>query len=375
MLPTIQAPFDVVQHAAQHASMGRFDYVKPSGGVAPTKTFAGIPLYFRSNGAPVVASGNFLSSSAGTGQRAWYSAWQLPGPVTRMGAEFSFTAGSGGLNGAINITPWSANIAGPAHVPPTGMHFTINRWGWSADTILVQDGPVTNYAAGAFKTPLSVGVVYTAEVALDISNSRAFLRLPDGSVQTISNAAIGSIAGTWPGFEFYQLNGSTDDIVSIGRTWASSEEVFASQAPAALFAAMDIPTKPTAVSLLSITSSTIGTSAALVDSTAVCPVNVGPRNGNVLCRLTAWVNVIGGHSIIFAPKFKTTDGTTLSQPYFFLLTAPTGGFSGFATLEFVQNCASAQAVTCELWAQSTAAGDTFTVAGNKPITMSFTPLG
>lgn len=366
-------------HALEHAAMGVqntnggiTDFARPNG-AAPTTTASGIAVAYRSNGAPVTYSAGFLSSSAGSGNRAWYGEFNLGKAVTRLGAEFKFTAGSGGATGAITLCPWGGSVTAAAHTPPTGLHLTISRWGWGAAKILSIDGAVTTYASGAFKTALAADTIYTIDCAIDVVNSIAYLRLPDGTIATVSDPAIASIAGSWAGWEFYQNNGATDDIVSIGRVWSGSSDALLHQAAA--LAAFDVPIKPTAVGLTSVASNSFPTAAALLDSAAVCPVPYGKTDKRVLCRITMWVTAAASRSIILAPLFRNASGSILSQPFLYLLTAPAAGYNGWATLEFVWNVTGTQQVTCELWGNSTGAGDTMTVSATKPLTVSFFPLG
>ena len=360
--------------AAFKASVSGYDFADQGAG-QPATTKNGAAIAYRSNGAPVVASGGFLTSSAGTGSRAWYAERKMPNGCRRIGAEFKFSAGTTGRNGGIALILWSGTVTDTANVPPTPAHFVINRWGWQLGTSPTQNGTITNYASGRFNKALSVGSVYSAEMCVD--RGVAYLRLPDGTTAIASHSALTSMIGTNPGWEFYQFDGAVDDFVSIGRVWMSDADQSAAGGPAEMAALLDIPRRPTAISLTSIASSSIATADTIIDAAAVCPVYSGPSSGNanVLCRLTVWATLSAGRSLIFSPKFVDIDGAVVSQPYAFACTAPSGGYSGYVTLEFVQAVGSAKPVNCEFRAFSTGSGDTYTVAANKPLTMSFVPLG
>lgn len=348
------------------------DFVSPSGSV-PTVAGKGSAVSFRANGAPVVASGNFLTSGAGTGQRAWYGEFASPERITRIGAEFKFAAGSGGKNGCIALIPWSDSVTASSDIPPTPLHFTVSRFGWSVGILETTNGVIENVGSGSFETTLSADTIYSAEAIID--GNTAYLTLPDGTVATVSDAAIASVVGTYAGFEFYQFDGATDDSVHIGRFWSGIGDQRIAGASVLSVASRKLVRQPSALTLTSVTSSSIPTSEALVTADAVCPVPHGLSNKKVLCRLTAWLNVTGGHSIIFAPKFKDVDGSVISQPYLFAVTAPAAGFAGYATVEFVQDVTTDLPAICEFRYLSTGAGDTIDAAANKPLTMSFVPLG
>jgi hypothetical protein len=341
----------------------------------PTETVGGAAITYRSNGAPVVASGGFLTSGAGTGQRAWYAERYMPAGCKRLGAEFKFTAGTTGRNGAIALILWAASSTEDADIPPTPLHFTCSRWGWTVGNLPNQNGTITNYGSGRFNRTLLTDTVYTVDISVD--RGRAYIRLPDGTTVSAANPALSTTPGVYPGWEFYQFDGATDDLVAIGRVWMDDADQALSGSPGMAAALLDIPRRPTAKGLSSLASSSIGTAAAHVDSAAVCPVYSGPAgSAEVICRFTGWVNLAAGRSLILAPKFVDIDGATVTQPYMFGYTAPGGAaYSGPFVLEMVQAVASSKPVNCELWAQSTGAGDSFTVAANKPLTMQFIPLG
>lgn len=359
---------------------GYFDVLAANGGVVdfvvldgtiPTKAAKGKPIAFRANGAPVVASGSFLTSGAGTGTRAWYGEFEAGQRITRIGAEFKFTAGSGGKNGVVALIPWAASVVESGDIPPTPLHFTIGRYGWTVGVLLTTNGAITNIGAGSFAT-LDAGKLYSAEAVID--GDTAYLTLPDGSVATVTDPAIASVVGVFAGWEFFQFDGAVDDVVSIGRVWAGVSDQRVHGASALSAASRVAARRPVARTFTSIASSSIPESEALVDPSAIVSVPKGTANRQVLCRLTAWLNIVAGNAVIFSPLFKDVEGSTVSHPYIFAA-SPAAAYSGYVTVEFVQDVTSDFEVLCEFRYFSTGAGDTIDVAANKPMTMSFTPLG
>ncbi len=354
------------------------DLMNPASGV-PVLSSAGRAISFRSNGAPLIASGGVLTSSAGAGQRAWYSDMPMPAGCKRIRAEIRFRAGSGGRNGAAALIPWRDSVTASANIPPTPAHLVFNRWGWSIGNLPNTNGTITNYKTGRYNKALDVDKWYTVELSLD--GGKAYILLPDGTTAVGENPAIADVVCAYPGVEFYQFDGATDDVVEIRRAWFSDGDQAVEAAPAMTAGMLDIPRRPTALQLTSLTSTAIGTSAAIIDSAAVCPVYSGPTGAaNVICRFTGWVNLAAGRSLILAPRFVDIDGGVVAQPYMFGYTAPdVAAYAGPFTLEMVQAVASSKPVNCQLWANSAgpggSSGDSFSIAANKPITMQFIPLG
>lgn len=341
-------------------------------GTIPVMARHKTPITYRENGATVVASGKYLTSGAGTGQRAWYGEFHAGERITRIGAEFKFTAGAGGKNGVLALIPWAASVTASADIPPTPLHFTLSRTGWTVGILETTNGTIVNIGAGSYPE-LSADTRYIGEAVID--GDTAYLCLPDGSVAKVTDSALEGISGEYAGFEFYQLDGSVDDRVQIGRVWAGVGDQGVVGAATFWAASRANARIPAAKTITSVSDSAIPTTEALIDPSAIANVPKGNENKNVLCRLSAWLDVTAGHSVIYAPKFIDSLGATVSQPYLFSVTAPAGGFSGYATVEFVQPVDSDFSVNCEFRYLSTGGGDTVSAAANKPITMTFTPLG
>ena len=330
-------------------------------------------VLYRENSANLLLSDGFLTSSAGTGTRAWYGEYKLEN-VTRFGAEFKFTAGSGGKNGVINICPWRDSVTKTTNIPPTSAHLSISRWGWGLSKIETTNGPLVVYASGWFETPLNADEVYVCDVCID--KGVIYILLPDGSSLSVKNSVLYDINYDYAGFEFYQSNGSTDDLVAIRRFWASNgDQMLYGAAPIATALNQKQDNTVTAKQLTSITTSTIPTTAALLDSSAICSLNHGVQDNRVVCELTIWATLSASRSLIFAPRFVNLDGSQLSQPFIFACTSGSSGYTGYVTLKFIQNITSTQPVSCEWWLNSTGSGDTVTVSASKPAMMMFTPLG
>lgn len=337
------------------------DYVLPAESL--TATALREDVSYRGGARPRTYSGGYQSAEVGSGGCAWYGEWNVPTGVSRLGAEFKFSEGTG-FNGVICLAPWLGSVTAAAHTQPTPAHITISRYGWTVGKITAIDGVVSIIASGSFTTTLSANTQYTAEVIFD--SGKAFLALPDGSTIIVSDAGFSTL-GTYAGFEFYQVDGAIDDYVSIGRVWAATGDQMINKI---LGARAKTPTlTTTAVRLTSVAVSAIPTASTLLDPGMTCKVPKTVSGSRVLIRITAWITSLAGHSIILVPTFvDEISGTVVSQPAYYALT---GAKDGLVSFETVQTITTANQCRCDLWYWSTGAGDTLVVAANKPITMSF----
>lgn len=173
------------------------------------------------NSALTITSGKLTNSATAAAAVAGYAEYQLAGNVTRMGGHFSFTAGASTQHGSVVFAVWKTTGVNliSLGVPDSPCHVVITPLGWELDVFT--GAALTTVAFGGFSPTLATdGTLYSAEV--EIVGTTAYLRLPDGSVQKITNATIGTNAGAFATFEVYQQLASTDNRASFHDYWADS---------------------------------------------------------------------------------------------------------------------------------------------------------
>lgn len=288
------------------------DLVKASGGTAPVRTSVGREVRYRGNSAAVSASGEWLGITAGTGQRAWYGEVNAGAPVTLLGAEVMFTAGSGGINGLAALMPWRSSVTAAAQTPPTGLHLSFSRWRWSAQYIATTNGPLVNIAgaAGLFSKPLDVDTAYTIEV-MRVGDT-VYLLLPDGSAAQFSHPNIEALKGNWAGFESYQVSGAVDDKVSFRRFWYSTEDMFA-RGKATLANRPRVLNKY--YKKLSLAAEAIPGAATIVEPNASLAFTT--RTGKARFKFGGWLTTSGA-VVLLIVRVTSTSGTVVAEYFEYL---------------------------------------------------------
>lgn len=359
------------------------DFISPvTVGSVPTKSARGVTLNRREDlGALVTYEGGFLTSAAGqAGARYWYLEEPSSAPITRMGVQFKFDAGSTGPNGAVVMIPWATSIVTDyptVTVPRTSCHFVISRYGWKVQKYTVNNGSVTTIASGGFNATLTAGAIYTAEVFLDTVLGNAYLLLPDGKTATIVDSTFSSIPGYFACFEYFQLNGDVDDRPLIGNCWFDTGDQILKM-PAGLAAARHQTQAPrAAATITSVSSTSVPTTFGLLDSTAVVAAPYGGSDKRVLCKARVWMTVAASRTIIMGFKFiDSLTSAVIFSDQFITLSSPATGWVNYVDLEYVRDLSTATTpLIAQFWYNTSGAGDTITVSATRPLVMSVTPLG
>jgi hypothetical protein len=164
-----------------------------------------------------VVSGTLTSTENGANVSAGYAQTQLPGVVQRIGAKFSFSAGT--VTGAVNIAIWKSSITSWPTIPDSPLHLTITPSTWGITT-WNGNSPTNLVTSTTLSTALAQdGTVYTVEAFID--GSDVYVRLPDGtSVGPFASAAVSTNAGVYTNHEVYQNDASTECKGSFVDIWA-----------------------------------------------------------------------------------------------------------------------------------------------------------
>lgn len=171
-------------------------------GVVLDVTNLGVPA------TPAVRNGFAVGNVEGAG--AIYLTQPLGRPVRTIGARFGFGPGDPTAT-SLCLATW---LGRP--ITDTNCHLVIGPTRWifsvaSGTTLTaLRDGPVNLPQDGS---------LHTVSVDLDGGPS-AVIRLPDGTVETITDPSIADVRGTVPGWEFFSLRpgGAT---VLLAESWAS----------------------------------------------------------------------------------------------------------------------------------------------------------
>lgn len=135
-------------------------------------------------------------AAAGSGSLADYYQATLSGPVTRVGAEWTMPSGSDDGNGNQTIAAWGGIYEGSGQaVPRSWIHMSIVAGTGAIGTAkwFVCDGVghLLNVKSQTFVNPPADGVArWRVDAVLDLPAGKAYCRLPDGSIMTLTNAEI-----------------------------------------------------------------------------------------------------------------------------------------------------------------------------------------
>jgi hypothetical protein len=191
-----------------------------------------VPLLFPAGAATVTANpdsdpGTHFRIEHGTltnrpginGRTASYlSTPDLDGPVTRIGARWTFKPGSG--SAGIMALLISKNLM----TPPVSMHLAITPDSWSFGVWPPGEGAdrLIELRTGSFGIPLPEDGVQINETEVNVDGNRAEIRLPDENVITITDDRIAEWSGPYAVFEAFANNGATASRAAFTDIWASS---------------------------------------------------------------------------------------------------------------------------------------------------------
>lgn len=169
-----------------------------------------------------VVGGKLTNDSTVPGRAAgYYTSASLGGPITGIGARWTFTP-RGGTPGAMALL-----ISQHALRRPFPMHLVItpNRWifGVWAPNGAVPD-TLQTLREEYFPVPLAEDGTQVYETSVEISCAQADIELPDGEHQVVIDPRIAEWAGSFATFEAYSDNGVTDSRVGFTEIWAKSAQ-------------------------------------------------------------------------------------------------------------------------------------------------------
>jgi hypothetical protein len=160
----------------------------------------------------------------GGGAASYYTSASLGGPITTIGARWTFTR-QGGTPGAMALL-----VSQKALYPPFSVHLVItpNSWGfgvWPPDVWPPDGGPISglqNLVWERLEEPLEQDGVHVYETQVEIDGERANIELPDGQQRVIRDNRIADWAGSFATFEAYSDHALTDSRVGFTEIWAES---------------------------------------------------------------------------------------------------------------------------------------------------------
>lgn len=313
---------------------------------------------------PRVAGGKLTYAPTAAG--AGYASIPVSEPLRRVGGRFSFGTYTTNV-GSVGLLGWAGDVAQTFPViPDSPCHFIIGPATWAYG--VVTGNALVPVASGTFATPLVAGTVYSAEVYIDRERSTAYVFLPDGSVQVVSHALIGSVQAAYAGWELYRET-TTDAITAFHSTWADSNSdspmARVERAVAAQGAIRALTYAPSGAADVA-----VPTSLTDIDATNLTlPAFIAPTSGRVLVEFTGYVSMTGAGQLLWG---IANGGASLG-----VQTMVNQQYSGQLTLRQVLNVSAGSSYSLK-WQHfcTTASVATFKLlAGSGYIaTMTVTPL-
>lgn len=313
---------------------------------------------------PRIVSGalTYVPTAGGAG----YAEIPLTGRLRRIGGRFTlspYTTNSGSVVLIGWVGPVSATFP---TIPDTPCHLAVTAIGWQY--LVFQGNASTSIASGTWAAPLATdGTVHSVEMMIDSSRAKAYLFLPDGSIQIISHAYLGSMTPTYACWELYRAS-STDSIGSWINTWADSTS------DAALVRGLRATTSPLPTYALSYQATsadiTIPSSTGDLDATnLVLPAFNAPASGKVLVEFSGQLSMTASAGVLWGVR---NGSTTLN-----LLRVMDQQFSGTCVYRRVLSLSAGASYTLKWAGLVTVAGAAklkIDTAGGYHPTMSATPL-
>lgn len=169
-----------------------------------------------------IASGRYVWGGPGDTD-GLYANVTVPGDFRATGGRFSFS-GSTGTNNAVVLICSVGGDRMTAGAWLHMLHLVITRAAWDLDAYDGGDpatGNPVQLASGLFATNLAAdGTVYEAEFA--VSGDTLYLRLPDGTVKTVTSSHISAKAGPNLIYQIVQDEANGDVAPRFEEVWATS---------------------------------------------------------------------------------------------------------------------------------------------------------
>jgi hypothetical protein len=167
-----------------------------------------------------VVSGK-LTNTAAAGAAAGYQQCDLGAPVTRIGCDFVLGAYTTN-NGSFALVTWKT-LHDAAPIPDSNFHLTVNATGWQVMKWV--SGTPTTLKSGVFVTPLTADGATIYRIDAVLAGNTASIFLPDNTVGTVTDAAIGDTPGHIACFETYQADAATDTKSAAVAVWADASSL------------------------------------------------------------------------------------------------------------------------------------------------------
>ncbi|BBY28625.1 hypothetical protein GCM10023114_18460 [Mycolicibacterium sediminis] len=170
-----------------------------------------------------IAGGRLTNDPSGPGRAAgYYTSADLGGPITRIGARWTF-APRGGSQGAMALV-----VSRNGLNLPFSVHLNITPKFWSFGVWPAGGGPGTGLQTlgyEQFDVPLAQDGTTEHETQVVIEGERVDVTLPDGEHRVIRDPRIAEWAGSFATFEVYADNAMTDSRAGFTDVWAESRDV------------------------------------------------------------------------------------------------------------------------------------------------------
>lgn len=203
----------------------RLSFQDVPNGAAPLD-FGGAPGSIRTDpaddtGAALrVIDGKLTNEPTTAGRTAsYFTSADLGGPVTTIGARWTFTP-RGGTSGTMALVVSQAALDFPFSV-----HLVVTPELWSFGVWPPKDAPSPGLhvlQTERFDAPLVQDGRHVLEASVEIEGPRVDIALPNGERRVISDQRINDWAGRFATFEAFSDRGLTDSRVGFSEIWAKS---------------------------------------------------------------------------------------------------------------------------------------------------------
>lgn len=317
----------------------------------PSVMDSGNALTLRDTLATIERDGDALTGIATTGSAAWYLQTLMPSNVTRIGAEFSFDAGTttGGVVALVSFASLYTSA-----VPDSGLHFTISRYGWRLGKFV--STVLTQYADKPFTEVLAADTLYRVDIS--VAGDTATIYLPDGTVATVTDAAIESLAAPVAVWESFRLAAETDDNPRITKFWAGTIDQVINRP----YLASDPSYRVYAAKLPNSTDAIPASTTEITDAGSRLPVP-GLSPDNLLIEAELFVTSMIAASLIWEFKQYTLDGTLRQTNAFTVHTAAYTGRLQLRVIIVAHSNANPKEIAWNHWI--TAPGGNLAIASDK----------
>lgn len=213
--------------AAAHARLFDAYATKPNG--VPVLADSGQTWYQyppSGNQAMQVVSGK-LSNLQASGVAAGYQQFDLGAPVTRIGADVVFGSYTTDT-GVFAILVWKT-LHNSAPIPDSNLHLSLSPTHWILGTWAAT--VFTQVKSGTFASALTADGATSHHLEVILRGTTATIFLPDGSIATVTDAAIGATPGQIACFETYAGEASTDSKASALAVWADASSLAGAKPP------------------------------------------------------------------------------------------------------------------------------------------------